>query len=243
MVATTSTVLPGPQPRRAGRHLCPGGRLHGAAAVGRGNGCGHRVHRRRAARQAQSIADTAALDMARYINVADWTHVNKTRYHQLPQNGKLANIQHRQQFGECRRSPRPRACVAERTAPVGLEDRRQHRRWPGVLPARSDEKSAMQRCQGHGDAVACRRSSSADPALGDPNLHGRRHARGRLLHRLLPGFRQFAAVRPSSTRSSSTLGTSVNVSAVELSGSGQHLRDDQPAHHGLGRRSRRPATS
>jgi len=76
---------------RARRHLCDHGGRHGGPALGRGDGRRHRF-KVDGNEQAQAIADTGALDMARYINIADGKSQNGSNNINTYLGAKLAGV-------------------------------------------------------------------------------------------------------------------------------------------------------
>ena len=168
-------------------------------------------------RQVQTMADTAALDMARYINVADWnTTISVTgprAEHQLPQR-QAGLRRHRQRFE--RHTHRDPGRVAERQLhPGGSEDRRQPDGPMLVLqPSRCP---SLQRGQGHGDTVRAadlRRRS----LHGDPVLHRRRSRRSPASPSAPTWPPSTRSNRPSSTPCSGTLGGPANVTRFGYQG-------------------------
>ena len=184
----------------------------------------------------QAMADTAALDVARYIDVADWSPtINGVPNGAGPSaqylNGKLAYAD--TDNGSNAHAQRDAGRVAERQLhPPGAEGRHSGPNGP-MLVLQTVRRPPVQRGQGHGntDGAADLRGR---PPHGEQVLHCDGLAGIQLRHRFLPRLRQLAAVRRPE-RAPGHVGRHGERLPPRVPGVGQHLGDGQSAHYGFGR--------
>ena len=174
-------------------------------------------------RQAQAMADTAALDMARYINIADTQTPTRP---ELPQR-EAGRRPHRQRVERLAHGdPGP---VAQRCL-VGAGQ--------GLCPHHAAGGQPVQRRDGHGQPERApdllRRVQRAGRHSGARLDHRRGHAGVGLQHRILPGQLQHAADR-GAQHHPEPAGNLGQRDRRGLPGPGQHLRDRQPADLGVER--------
>ncbi len=158
-------------------------------------------------RQAQAMADTAALDMARYINLADSQRIaNYSSYI----NGKLANVQTDNNAGNVTFTATGEYWSHHRTGRV--DDPRDR-----VLQTVPATCYPVYCSPGHGDAERApdlRQREQYRDQIGP----GCRHPGGRLLGRLLPGFVQLTAVGRSQYDPEHARDATSTISAVNYAG-------------------------